>query len=282
MAKAGTLGRLAASAAQPRPRLVHTYHGHVLKGYFSSPATRVFLSIERRLAERTDALVAVSSEMRDELLELGVGRPEQYRVIPVGIDLGRHSLVEAPSGKLRALIGVDGGRPLVGIVGRLAPVKDHETLLQAIAKVPDVDLAIVGDGDLRERLQQRSVELGLAGRVHFTGWLMDVPELMSDLDLIVLTSRNEGTPVSLIEALACGRPVVATDVGGVRSVVTDGVSGTLIHERTPEAIAAAISESLGDMARSLRLAEAGRKDVLNRFSAQRVVSDIEALYQDLL
>ncbi|MGI8426991.1 MAG: glycosyltransferase family 4 protein [Actinomycetota bacterium] len=282
MAKAGTLARLAASRGQARPKLVHTYHGHVLKGYFSSAATKVFLDVERRLARRTDVLVAVSQEMRDELLGLGVGRPDQYRVIPVGIDLSRHALVKGSDASLRQRTGTAAGRPLIGIVGRLAPVKDHEVLLQAMLNLPDVDLAIIGDGELRNQLQSRSVDLGLANRIHFTGWLSDVPGLMRGLDLVVLTSRNEGTPVSLIEALACGRPVVATDVGGVRSVVKNGLTGVLVGDRNPESIATAISESLKDAERSHRLAESGRQDVLRRFSAGRVVSDIEALYRELI
>jgi len=281
MAKAGALGRLAAMSLKPRPRLIHTFHGHVLDGYFSQPVQRTLIRTERWLAERTDCLIAVSPQIRDQLLAAGVGRPEQYRVIPVGIDLSRHALINGPQGGLRRSLNLPPDALLAGTVGRLVPIKDHVTLLRALVDVPSLHLAVIGDGELRSQLEALAAELSLSDRVHFTGWRSDIPSTMSDLDLVVLTSRNEGTPVSLIEAMACGRPVVATDVGGVCSVVTHGVNGFLTPAGDPGAIARAMQSVLDNRTSALNMAEAARQQTLTRFGCERLIRDIESLYSDL-
>lgn len=282
MAKAGMLGRLAAASLKKRPRTVHTFHGHVLEGYFSRGLNRGFLATERSLARRTDVLIAVSPEVRDSLLDLHVGTERQYRVIPLGFDLTRHLAVERRSGELRERLGLGSSATLVGIVGRLAPIKDVSTMLRALALLPDVHLAVLGDGELKEDLQREAVALGLHRRVHFLGWWFDVPAAMSDLDAVALTSRNEGTPVALIEALACSRPVVATDVGGVRFVVDDGQTGLLCPPGSPEALAESLKEILSDPDNAKRLAARGREAVRARFHKDRLVDDIADLYNELL
>src|SRR5437763_2541253 len=201
MAKAGTMGRLAAMTVKPRPLTVHTFHGHVLEGYFSKPIERAFLEVERRLARRTDRLIAVSPQVRDELLDLGIGRPQQIDVVPRGLDLEPFLDVTKPTGELRARLGVRQDEPLVGIVGRLVPIKDVASTISAVQRLDGVHLAVVGDGELRFQLEQRARDLGVADRVHFTGWCDDVAEVMADIDIATLSSRNEGTPVALIEAL---------------------------------------------------------------------------------
>jgi glycosyltransferase involved in cell wall biosynthesis len=284
MAKAGTIGRLAAILAKPKPVLVHTFHGHVLDGYFSSPVSELFLRMERYLARRTDALVAVSDEIRDELLELGIGAPEQWRVIPLGFDLSGfvdHSQ-EQPT-PLRGELRLGDDSVLLGIVGRLVPIKDHATALRALARLPDhVHLAIVGDGEERAKVQGLVNELRLGDRAHFLGWRMNMPEVMSSFDTVILSSRNEGSPVALIEALAAGVPVVATDVGGVRSVVSEGISGHLVPAGDDAAMAEAISGLLADPNRRRVMGAAGREYVLQRFDQARLVSDIRSLYEELL
>ncbi|MGH2806408.1 MAG: glycosyltransferase, partial [Actinomycetota bacterium] len=228
MAKAGTVGRVAAFTSPDKPRTVHTFHGHVLEGYFRPTFERAFVRVERALARRTDVLIAVSEEVRDSLLDLGIGRSEQFRVIPLGFDLTSFLRVEGRSGALRRDLPIDDDVPLVGILGRLAPIKDHRTLLEAMRKVESAHLAVLGDGELMDELRSSARAMGIADRVHFVGWRHDVADVISDLDVVALTSRNEGSPVSLIEALASNRPVVATDVGGVRSVVQDGKTGYLV------------------------------------------------------
>jgi glycosyltransferase involved in cell wall biosynthesis len=281
MAKAGAVSRAAALSIRPRPRVVHTYHGHVLEGYFDRAARTAFLSTERMLARITDVIVAVSTQTRDELLDLGVGTEQQYRVIRLGLDLAPHWMVEGPSGALRRRLGLDPLVPLIGTVGRLVPIKDHHTLLDAMVGLPDVHLAVLGDGELRAELEAQTTRLGLGGRVHFTGWWTDVPGAMSDLDVVVLTSRNEGTPVSLIEAGACARPVVATRVGGVPSVVVDGASGILIPPGDPAALTDALRKLLSDSTLRVTLGHAGR--VRSReFASQRLLADMRGLYDELL
>jgi glycosyltransferase involved in cell wall biosynthesis len=287
MAKAGALGRLAvlSSGRRGRPKLVHTFHGHVLQGYFSGPEQRAFLELERLLARRTDVLIAVSPEVREELVGLGVGRPEQFRVVPLGFDLG--PLLEVgspggPAGRLRATLGLPGDVPLVGVVGRLVAIKDHATLFSALVEVPGAHLAVLGDGELRPSLESLAKDLGIAGRVHFAGWWLDVPSALADLDVVVLSSRNEGTPVALIEALAAARPVVATDVGGVRHVVQDGETGWLCRPGDPSALASLLERALLEPCLAASMAQEGRRRVAERFAHTRMLADHLSIYRELL
>lgn len=282
MAKAGAVGRSAAALVPDRPRTVHTFHGHVLDGYFSPTAERGFLEIERRLAKRTDVLLAVSPEIRDSLLDLGIGRPGQIHVMAVGLDLSSYLAVGRPSGTFRTELGLHPGTPLIGSVGRLVPIKDHATLLRVMEHLPEVHLAIVGDGELRSQLETEVAARRLTARVHFTGWRRDLPTVLADLDAVVLTSLNEGTPVAVIEALAAGRPVVATDVGGVRHVVVHGWTGLLAPARDDRAIADRVATLLADPTASARLSSAGRRDVSDRFGEARLVEEVRKLYEDLL
>jgi glycosyltransferase involved in cell wall biosynthesis len=289
MAKAGTLGRLAALSlgARHRPRLVHTFHGHVLSGYFGRAQQAGFLELERALAKRTDVLIAVSPEVRDELVDLGVGRASQYRVVALGLDLGRLQQVgtpAVPTGQLRSTLGLGPEVPLAGVLGRLVPIKDHETLLGALSQVPGLHLAVLGDGELRGSLEARARELGVGERAHFLGWWPDVATALADLDVVVLSSRNEGTPVALIEALAAARPVVATDVGGVAHVVQDGETGWLCREGDPTALAELLRRSVSASGRETgaRLGEEGRRRAVARFGKEKMLAEHLSIYQDLL
>ena len=283
-AKAGVLGRVAARLSGV-PVVVHTYHGHVLRSYFGPATTAVFRGLERLLGRVTTALVAVSESVKDDLVGLGVARPEKIRVVPLGLELSR--LAGAlPRQALRAQSGAPDGAPLVGIVGRLAPIKDVPTFLAAAAivsrKAPDARFAVVGDGEERDALEAEARRLGLQGVVHFHGWHRDMAAVYGDLDVVVNCSRNEGTPVALIEALAAGRPVVATAVGGTPDVLAGGRHGTLIPPGDPEALAAAITDVLDDPAPARARAACGRAHVLRQHSAERLVADVDRLYRQLL
>lgn len=282
MAKAGALGRAAAISIRPRPKVVHTYHGHVLTNYFGSLAEKTFVNVERGLARKTDVLIAISPEVKESLLELGVGREEQYRIVPLGFDLSEHLAVNGPQGRLRSRLGLQPETPLVGSVGRLVPIKDLDTLLRALVHLPEVHLAVVGDGESRRSLVRLAIRLGLTHRVHFTGWCTDVPSAMSDMDLIVLSSLNEGTPVSLIEAAACAKPVVATDVGGVRYVVDHGTTGLLCAPSQPERLAAQIRTLMLNRDLRHRMGGAAREKVRRMFHKDRLLADIREVYRDLL
>jgi glycosyltransferase involved in cell wall biosynthesis len=283
-AKAGLVGRLAARLAGV-PVILHTYHGHVLRGYFGPAKTLVFRQLERFLGRASHAVIAVSQAVERDLLQLGVVRPGKIRVIPLGLEL-RPLAGELPRGALRGPAGVPDDAALVGIVGRLVPIKDVPTFLRAAGRVvetaPSVYFAVVGDGDERAALEAQARELGLSERVHFHGWQRDMRSVYGDLDLVVNCSRNEGTPVALIEALAAGRPVVATRVGGTPDVLGDGAFGELVAPEDPEALAAAILRSLDARGEARARAENGRAHVLERHSVERLVADVDALYRELL
>ncbi|MBI4342348.1 MAG: glycosyltransferase family 4 protein [Candidatus Omnitrophica bacterium] len=303
LAKAGTLGRLAGfcyNAAGPgqhpgqRAALIHTFHGHVLEGYFSPWASRIFITIERFLARGTDRLIAVSPAIRDELLRLGIGRPEQWRVIPLGLDLEPFAQVPPPPE----------GRPVrVGMVGRLVPIKNPALLLEALTRMTREqqervgDSLIVGDGPLRPSLEAETRALGLQRLVQFTGWRRDVSSVYRDVDVVCLTSRNEGTPVSLIEAMASGRAVVATDVGGVRDLLDEPgapsaasqprgfrmtARGVLVRADDAQAFAEALGAVVCDGSLRRRLGDAARAYAVQQFGADRLIRDVTQLYEEVI
>lgn len=282
-AKAGAVGRVAAILART-PIVVHTYHGHVLSGYFGQLKTFLFRTIEALLARGTDVLVAVSAAVKRDLVGLGVAADAKVRVVPLGLELDRFT-ADLPRGRLRRGSEVSPESPLVGIVGRLVPIKDVSTFLAAarrvVAERPAVRFAVVGDGECRRALEEEAHRLGLAGTVHFHGWQRDLAAVYGDLDVVVNSSRNEGTPVSLIEALAAARPVVATAVGGTPDVLGED-RGWLVPPADPRALADSILGVLADPQAARRRALAGRSHVLASYSAARLVDDIDALYRELL
>ena len=215
------------------------------------------------------------------MLELTIGEPDKIRVVSLGLPLERFAGARR-EGTLRRVLGIATETPLIGVIARLVPIKDHATLLKAVAELPGVHLAILGDGESRADLVRLTAELGLTERVHMTGWWPEVETAMPDLDVVALTSRNEGTPVSLIEALAAGRPVVATDVGGVRTVVHHEVTGLLAAAGDARAVAAALRRFLDDRASAESMARAGTADVLQRFGHLRLLREVQQLYHEIL
>jgi len=207
-------------------------------------------------------------------------------VIPLGLELDRFLSCEALRGQLRAELGVDPEVPLVGIVARLAPIKRHEWFLEAAARVVqrylDCQFLLVGDGERRQELEGLVRQLGLDGRVRFLGWRRDLERIYADLDLVALTSANEGLPVSLIEGMAAGRPVVATRVGGVPDLVEDGVTGYLTPSGDPASVAEAVAMLLADPQRRQMMGQAGKERVYPTFGAERLLENIDRLYTDLL
>jgi glycosyltransferase involved in cell wall biosynthesis len=289
-AKAGALGRLAAliAAGRSRPVLVHTFHGHSLTGYFSGRTAGVYRMIERWLALRTDALVAVSAEVRDELVKLGVAGPERFVVVPVGFDLARF-LDDSDRGRRRAALrgqwGIAAHAEVVALVARLVPVKRVDRFLQVaqlLADRPDARFVVVGDGDLRDPLAASEEARSLGERLVWAGFRRDMADVLFASDLVMLTSDHEGTPVSLIEAQAAALPVVATDVGGTRSAVRDGETGVLAAAHDVRGLAAAAAAVLDDRALAARMGAAGRRRAAAQYTLERLVEDHDRLYRSLL
>jgi glycosyltransferase involved in cell wall biosynthesis len=286
-AKAGMLGRLAALLAmRPRPVIVHTYHGHVLEGYFGRAKTALYRGLERWLAKRSDALIGVSSATVDDLVRLGVGDRSKFRVIPIGLDLDRFVDASAADGQaFRDQAGLRDGELLLTFVGRLVPIKRVDVLLRAVSHARElgapVRLAVVGDGALRPELEALAAELGIAGVVFFAGYRADMVPVAAAADLAVLSSDNEGTPVSLIEAAAAAKPAASTTVGGVADVVLPDC-GLLTPPGEPEALGNAIAVLAGNAERRASMGAAARRHVTERFTVDRLVDDIGHLYEGLI
>jgi glycosyltransferase involved in cell wall biosynthesis len=281
LAKAGTLGRLAARISGV-PVVIHTYHGTVFSGYFGSLRSRLFLEIERAIARVTTRLVAITPGQRREIVALGIGNEAKVVEIPLGLELA--PFVDGPSlAGARTSLGLTDTEHVIAIVARLVPIKDVGLFLDALARLRSSPTAlIVGDGEERARLEARAATLGVSARCRFLGWRRDVRSVYAAADVVVLTSRNEGSPVSIIEAMAAGRAVVCTDVGGVRDVVTSGTSGLLVPYGDPEALAASIDGLLGDQDRRERLGAEARRAVYPRYDVSRLVTDIANLYSALV
>jgi lipopolysaccharide/colanic/teichoic acid biosynthesis glycosyltransferase/glycosyltransferase involved in cell wall biosynthesis len=284
-AKAGFLGRLAARLAGV-PIVLHTYHGHVLHGYYGPMKTRLLRRMERALGRMTDRIIAVSEQVKADLVGYGVVRPEKISVIPLGFDLEPFLNSAAYRDAFQRELGLGNGARLVGIVGRVFPIKNHRLFLDAAARVAGEEgnarFVVVGDGILRPEMEQHARRLGIADRVIFTGWRHDLPRIYPDLDVLVVSSKNEGTPVSAIEAMASGCPVVATRVGGLPDLIDDGKTGCLVPSEDPAALAAAILRVLRDPDAAHRMGQAARAQVREQFRAERLIGDLEGLYTELL
>ncbi|GAA3455370.1 hypothetical protein GCM10018962_72030 [Dactylosporangium matsuzakiense] len=276
-AKAGVLGRLAAVAAGV-PVRVHTFHGHLLHGYFSPRATRVMVGVEAALARRTQRLVSVGARVRDDLLAAGIGDAVRYRVIGPGTVLP--TLPDRAAA--RRELGLDGSGPVVAYVGRVTGIKRPDRFLAAArlvrATVPDAQFVVCGAGDRLTATRAAAADLGPA--VRFTGWRADVHTVYAAADVVLLTSDNEGTPVCLIEAALAGRPCVATRVGSVHEVVVDARTG-LLTDPAAEPLAAATVRLLQDEDLRARLGRQAADHAATQFGPSRLITGIDRLYAEI-
>jgi glycosyltransferase involved in cell wall biosynthesis len=287
--KAGVLGRLAARIAGV-PLSIHTFHVNIFDGYpWNSPERALFLGLERFCARSTDRLISLSDELGEELLGLGIGRKAQWKTVRLGLELGEFEANGEQRtherAALRGELGVQPNTLLVGVVARLAPVKGLKFLLDAaplvLKSVPDAHFVIAGDGPTRAKLEWQAREMGLANRVHFLGLRADVARLYRAFDCLVLPSLQEGTPVSLIEALAACTPVVATDVGGVSLLIQHEQTGLLVPPRDANALAGAVVRSLISPSPARAWACNGHGLMRREWSVERLIEDHRALYQEL-
>jgi glycosyltransferase involved in cell wall biosynthesis len=318
-AKAGTVGRVAGlmyrwltpAALMGQPRrcsFVHTYHGHVFHSYYGRSKTRLFLGIERFLARlATDRIIVVSEQQRREIHEVfRVGRREQFAVIPLGIDMSVFASWQSRQKRLRAELNADDEQVLIGIVGRLTEIKNHSLFLQAAAflkkNTEKARFVIIGDGSLRSDLEEQAKSLGLSDHVSFLGARNDPEDFYPALDIVALTSLNEGTPLTLIEAMANARPVIATSVGGVvdllgaasRPDTRQDVSkderaanyqlcerGILVASGDAEGLARGLTRLIEDRQLRAELGARGLEFVTQNYAKERLLRDVSELYREL-
>lgn len=287
-AKAGALGRLAAILAGV-PVRIHTFHGHVLDGYFSPLKTRLFIFIERFLAYFTDKLITVSDSIREEIVvKFKIAPRQKCDVIKLGFDLSEFLDNEHLRWNFRKKIGVDGNILLVGIVGRIVPIKNHRMFLDVVKDItdrrgsPNVRFIIIGGGEMSNELIDYAKKIKVDQFVKFTGWAEDTASVYADLDVVALTSLNEGTPVSLIEALASSKPVVATDVGGVKDIVKDGEDGFLAEKNNVKDFSDKLLNLLSDERQRARFGARGRELVREEYAGERLIKEIDELYEKAL
>ena len=282
-AKAGMLGRLAALGMRPRPIIIHTYHGHVLEGYFGPLLNAFYRTLERGLARVSDVLIGVSSATVDDLVRLRIAPRAKFRVVPIGLDLEPFlTLVRDDGEDFRREAGAD-DHVLLTFVGRLVPIKRVDVLLRAMARASDprLRLAIVGDGELRGDLEALADELGIRDQVWFAGYRAEMLPVAAASDIAVLSSDNEGTPVSLIEAGAAATAAASTRVGGVADVVTPE-TGMVVPAGDSDALGEAIAALAADASQREQMGARARTHVRERYSVERLVRDIDQLYTELL
>ncbi|WP_436762431.1 glycosyltransferase [Streptosporangium sp. V21-05] len=277
-AKAGALGRIAARLSRVGSARVHVFHGHLLRGYFSPVRRGLYVGSERVLASMSDRLVTVGAQVRDELLQAGIGRPGQYVVIPPGVRQRR----VPERGAARAALGIPQDAPVVAYVGRLTQVKRPDRFVAVahavLGRIPGCHFVVCGGGELGRQVE-RDAET-IRDSFHLLGWRGDVETVYAAADVVLLTSDNEGTPVTLVEAGMAGTPVVSTRVGSVAEVVRDGHTG-LLSGLDPEELAAHTVRLLSDPGLARRMGGAGRDWTAYAFSLDRLVADTENLYRAL-
>jgi glycosyltransferase involved in cell wall biosynthesis len=276
-AKAGALGRMAARAAGV-PAIVHTFHGHLLHGYFSPPLTRAVVLAEKALARTTTRFFTEGAQVRDDLLAAGIGEPGQYRVVPPGVDV----FPPLDPDVARKALGLPPDVPVIAFIGRLTAIKRPDRLIEVLTRArlvrPETVLAIAGEGDLLDDVRRRAAPHG--DRVRFLGWRGDVGTVLAAADLVLLTSDNEGMPVSLIEAAMAGRPVVTTDVGSAAEVVAHGETGFVTNTEV-DCIAEAVCTLLEDPPLRRRMGAAAARRAESSFSSGRHVLQTQELYEEI-
>jgi glycosyltransferase involved in cell wall biosynthesis len=291
-AKAGTLGRLAALAyniTRPRRRrcvVIHTFHGHVFSGYFGPAGSYLVRLLERGLALATDRILTISARQQHDIsVRYRIAPVEKTAVIELGLDFDDLLALDRDA-RAREPFGFAPGDVVFGYVGRFAPVKNLPALVRAFGAMAtrraDVRLLLVGDGEARPALEALTASLGIAERVRFAGWRRDIDAVYGSIDVGVLSSLNEGTPVALIEAMAAARPVIATAVGGVEDLVVHGRSGLVVPSGDEDALADAMDRLAADAGARLTLGAAARESVRTRFGRARLEAEISRCYGRVL
>jgi glycosyltransferase involved in cell wall biosynthesis len=289
-AKAGALGRKAAFDCKV-PVVVHTFHGHVFHSYFGRFKTEVFRRIEKRLASRSTGIIAISEQQKLDLSEkFRIADKKKIEVIPLGFDLNPFQVdLERKRKETREFYSLDDNQIAVAIIGRLAPIKNHKLFLDSIEIVnrkttKNPVFFIVGDGETRNEIEEQIEQIKLEQKIdiRLTSWIHDIKSFNAGMDIICLTSNNEGTPVSLIEAQACNIPVISTDVGGVKDIILEDETGFVVPKNNPDKFAEKLRELIEDKKKHEKMSQNGWSFVKDNFHYQRLVNDMENYYHNLL
>ena len=293
--KAGALGRLA-GIRNKVPIIVHTFHGHVFHSYFNKVKTQAYISIERKLAERSDAIIAISPLQKHELVnEFSIAESEKVKIIPLGFDLSRFKEDQEQKRKeFRDRYHLDDEYVAIGIIGRLVNIKNHAMFIELAKRIVDktkkkVKFFIIGDGDLMKELKEHAKRLTLFSSDNnyeddliFTSWIKNIDKAIAGLDIIVMTSKNEGTPVSLIEAQAGERAIVSTEVGGIRDILVPGETGLISPSEHIDSMESNLLELIVNPEKRKEMGKAGYSFVREKFTYSRLASDMDKLYKSLI
>lgn len=293
--KSGAIGRMAARSGHVK-LVVHTFHGHVFHSYFNKFLSSLIVRFERYLAKKTDAIIAISDSQKHELVDIyKIAPAEKVFTVPLGFNLDKFSIdQESKRNIFRNKYGFDKSDLIIGIIGRIVPIKNHEMFLDVAAVIKktserNIRFAIIGDGESRQLVEKKAQELGLSYSyfitspkektdVVVTSWETEIDQALAGLDIVVLTSHNEGTPVSIIEAQAAGKPVVCTNVGGVEDVVIHNETGYISTDNDISAFAGYVNKLIEDGCLRERMGKSGHENVVKRYSKQRLVGDMRKLY----
>lgn len=296
--KAGTLGRLAAYNAKV-PVILHTFHGHVFHSYFNSYKEKAFRSIEQSLAKRSTKIIAISDKQKYELSEVfNITTADKIEVIPLGFDLSRFQInMDSKRKKFREDYDIKDDEIAIGIVGRLVPIKNHGLFLNAIKTLTEktnrpIRAFIVGDGECRKEIEEKARALSLdftdyttdkrRATLTFTSWIKDVDYVYAGVDIVALTSLNEGTPVSLIEAQASNKPIITTNTGGIENIVIPEKTALLCNNGDLDDFSNKLIQLVIDDNLRNCLSEQGWNQVREKFHFERLTNDMKNLYYRLL
>jgi glycosyltransferase involved in cell wall biosynthesis len=281
--KAGILGRWAALLAGV-PVIIHTPHGHVFWGYFNRWKTKLYVLLERLTATITDRIVTLTEQEKKDHVRYHIADENKFTVIHSGVDLSKFSGTQVNVAEMKNKLGIAQGAFVVGTVGRLTPVKGQKYLIEAAAKIlpkiPEIVFVFLGDGELMNELKMQAASAGISDKVKFLGWLPNVAEFMSTFDIFVLPSLNEGMGKVLVEAMAAGKPIIASDIGGISDLVVHGKNGLLVSPMNSDALANSIELVLGNSQMRTNMGEEGQR-LSQEYDVNSMISKIDCLYLQL-
>jgi glycosyltransferase involved in cell wall biosynthesis len=286
LAKAGMVGRFAAWLARV-PVILHTYHGHVFSGYFSAAKTYVYILIERFIGTLSTKIIVVSNMIKKDICSVyHITSEKKVSIIPLGFELEKMASLDQYRGIFRNQFSIPQDATVIGIVGRITGIKNHELFVD-IANIllqqnKSIHFLIVGDGDLRNEIEEKVNTLDIAGNIHFTGWITETAKMYADLDMMLLTSKNEGTPVTVIEAMYYKIPVISSNVGGLSDLIENGKTGYLINSLNAEDYIPVLVKLLESSPEREKIALSGHDFIDQNFNVNRLITDMTVLYTQLL